>query len=216
MLFVALNLLPPQANTRPRAYWKRGSFWNPIADVELIWSYSVNTMDTPERPSGDGLKRRQSESGLSEQESKRQRVSPGKSSPTAPNDATSDKQDTPTEDAIAQAEPDPRREKRRKSGVADEKQRSKRLFGALLGNLNQPSDRTSKRRQEIESRRKAELQRQDDERLEDKQRRTEQLLQRRKKEQVKVDEHNVWCQSPEVGMVSLMTRRRCEYGIATS
>lgn len=79
----------------------------------------------------------------------------------------------------------------RKTGVADEKQRSRRLFGALLGNLNQPGDRTSKRRQEIESRRKAELQRQDDDRVEDKQRRQERIAEHRRKEQVKVDEQNV-------------------------
>lgn len=73
----------------------------------------------------------------------------------------------------------------------DEKQRSKRLFGALLGNLRQPGDRNSKRRQEIESRRKAELQQQDNERLEDRQRRQEQLAEQRKITQVKVDEQNV-------------------------
>ncbi|EMC99280.1 hypothetical protein BAUCODRAFT_60616, partial [Baudoinia panamericana UAMH 10762] len=72
-----------------------------------------------------------------------------------------------------------------------EKQRSKRLFGALLGNLNQPRDRTSTRRQEIEARRKAELQRQDDERLEDKQRRLESLAEHRRRKQWDVDEDNM-------------------------
>jgi hypothetical protein len=48
--------------------------------------------------------------------------------------------------------------------------------------LSQKGDsRTTKRRQEIESRRKAELQRQDDEHLEDKQRRLEQLAEKRRR-----------------------------------
>ena len=76
--------------------------------------------------------------------------------------------------------------------IADEKQRSKRLFGALLGPLNQPGgDRTSKRRLEIEARRKAELQKQDDERKEEKARIQEQRLERRKVVQKQVDVENV-------------------------
>jgi len=144
------------------------------------------------RPSSaHGLKRRQSE--ISEQENKRQRISPGKNSPTAAASSSSspsqtrDKRDTPRDSKL-----DDSRDSRRKSGgVGDEKQRSKRLFGALLGNLNQPSDRASKRRQEIESRRKAELQRQDDERLEDKQRRLDAVREHRRKAQEEVDEENV-------------------------
>lgn len=51
-----------------------------------------------------------------------------------------------------------------------------------MGPLSQKDDsRTTKRRQEIESRRKAELQRQDDEHVEDKQRRLEQLAEKRRR-----------------------------------
>jgi len=83
------------------------------------------------------------------------------------------------------------REANRKSIAIDEKKRTKRLFGALLGNLNQPSNRALKRRQEIEERRKAELQRQDDERREDIQRRLEKLAEQRRRDQEKLDEENM-------------------------
>ncbi|KAK4502884.1 hypothetical protein PRZ48_006310 [Zasmidium cellare] len=145
----------------------------------------------------NGLKRRHSEA--SEQESKRQRTSPGKNSPTAtPKDEEVQEQPQekaqPEQDDLAvkpaQKAPDTR-EPRRKSGVPDEKQRSKRLFGALLGNLNQPGDRVSRRRSEIEQRRKAELQKQDDERLEDRQKRLEKLGVQRRREQINVDEQNM-------------------------
>jgi hypothetical protein len=151
--------------------------------------------DENDQPSeAKGTKRRLSasleEEKEMEQESKRQRVSPGKISPNVARDgdATSNPPATDAESPETRAD---HREARRKSSIADEKQRSKRLFGALLGSLNQPRDRTSKRRQEIESRRKAELQRQDDERLEDKQRRQERLAEQRKKAQMKVEEENV-------------------------
>ncbi|KAK5740358.1 hypothetical protein LTR17_004621 [Elasticomyces elasticus] len=138
-----------------------------------------------------------------EQESKRQRTSPGKNSPTAVKIETetvkqdlSDKHDTPAHEAKSlESKPEQPNtdttQPRRKGMVTDEKQRSKRLFGALLGNLNQPGDRTSKRRQEIEARRKAELQRQDDERVEEKQRRLEALAEHRTTVQKKVDEESV-------------------------
>ncbi|KAK4962874.1 hypothetical protein LTR10_000501 [Elasticomyces elasticus] len=138
-----------------------------------------------------------------EQESKRQRTSPGKNSPTAVKIETetvkqnlSDKRDTPAHEAKSlESKPEQPNtdttQPRRKGVVTDEKQRSKRLFGALLGNLNQPGDRTSKRRQEIEARRKAELQRQDDERVEEKQRRLEALAEHRSTVQKKVDEESM-------------------------
>lgn len=149
-------------------------------------------MDDPPPPT-NALKRRQSDDAEEGQESKRQRISPGKNSPAGARDDAENNQVT-KEGAESPAQEQPKvdtREARRKSSLADEKQRSKRLFGALLGSLNQPGDRTSKRRQEIESRRKAELQRQDDERVEDKLRRQEQLAERRKREQARVDEENV-------------------------
>jgi len=173
-------------------------------------------------PVANGLKRRQSEVESGEQESKRQRISPGKSSPPTAtvkieaeaedgvNRESLGKQDTPAHEAkpTESIKPEPESDEppeqpeikeekaekeppRRRSGVTDEKQRSKRLFGALLGNLNQPSDRTSKRRQEIEARKQAELQRQDEERNVDKLRRTEALTEHRRKVQKKVDEEHV-------------------------
>ena len=140
---------------------------------------------------GNGLKRRQSEVSEHEQESKRQRTSPGKSSPAAPTtDAPREKQKQHPETATTTKEPGGR-DARKKKTAGDEKQRSKRLFGALLGNLNRPSDRTTTKRAEIEQRRKAELKKQDDERLEDKQKRSEQLAKHRKREQIKIDEQDV-------------------------
>ena len=130
------------------------------------------------------------------------RTSPGKNSPK--NDANSvnegganvSKTAAETEENKSeQQQPQPQNEtprgSRRKAGAMDEKQRSKRLFGSLLGNLNRPSDRASQKRQEIEARRKAELQRQDDERLEEKNRRLEQLAEHRRETQRAVDEENV-------------------------
>jgi hypothetical protein len=165
----------------------------------------------------NGLKRRQSD--VSETESKRQRT--GKSPPIASEEKPSSK----ISDSVAQAESpntavnatstqktEPGREERRKSGVADEKQRSKRLFGALLGNLNQPRDRTSKRRAEIEQRRKAELEKQDNERLEDKQKRLAKLAIHRRKEQVYVDERNVSAGQHMDNETRRLTGCRCTQG----
>ncbi|KAI7507470.1 hypothetical protein KC347_g6847 [Hortaea werneckii] len=133
-----------------------------------------------ESPNANGLKRRASED--EEPNSKRQRRSPSHEKTDQPVNSTEtaeQKRDTPadTNDSSKSQEP---KGAPRKTGVVDEKKRSKRLFGALLGNLNQPSDRTSKRRQEIETRRKAELQKQDEEVQEDKARRTEKLREHRK------------------------------------
>ena len=139
-------------------------------------------------PPANGMKRRQSDT--SEQDSKRQRTSPGKNSPSIAADRPTDRVEDRAAAGDRRTSSKPA-DTRRKSGAVDEKQRSKRLFGSLLGNLNQSTDRTSKRRQEIESRRKAELQKQDDERLEDRQRRLEKLAQQRDKEQKTIDEQNV-------------------------
>lgn len=139
---------------------------------------------------GHGRKRRLSQGTDEAVDSKRQRTSPGKNSPTATRDDAAGEKDS-NERPTDENKPGDIGDTRRKSSAVDEKQRSKRLFGALLGNLRQPGDRNSKRRQEIESRRKAELQQQDNERLEDRQRRQEQLAEQRKITQVKVDEQNV-------------------------
>lgn len=168
---------------------------NELTQPNRVASAVVVPEDSSEQ--SNGLKRRRSEA--SEQDSKRQRTSPGKSPPTTgPKDeeAIGEEKAQPEEEEEDHAvKPVPKpadpREPRRKSGVTDEKQRSKRLFGALLGNLNQPGDRVSRRRSEIEQRRKAELQKQDDERLEDRQKRLEKLAAQRKKEQINVDEQSV-------------------------
>ena len=147
-------------------------------------------LDPQQSPPTNGLKRRQSET--SEQESKRLRASPGKTSPDPETTRASARRDSnaPSEEGLRRESTDkpageqvaPKGEARRKSSAINEKDRSRRLFGGLLGSLSQKGDsRTTKRRQEIESRRKAELQRQDDEHLEDKQRRLEQLAEKRKR-----------------------------------
>ena len=151
--------------------------------------------DVDETPTtAKGLKRRQSDEEEEEHQGKKQRISSGKNSPATNSaeqgdsgDVTSVREEKPLDTEQQKQDSD----SRRKPGKIDEKQRSKRLFGALLGSLNQPSDRTTKRRQEIESRRKAELQRQDDERVEDKARQKELWAEQRKKAQAKVDMDNV-------------------------
>lgn len=156
------------------------------------------------------MKRGHSEDHEEESQSKRQRTSPGKKSPEVARDsAVADGlQDAPattiTEDKAQAAGAT-----QRKPSVVDEKQRSKRLFGALLRNLRQPGDRTSKRRQEIETRRKAELQRQDDERLEDRQRRKKKLVEHRVVIQDEVDERTVCATLPHAYRGSTH-RFRCE------
>ncbi|KXT10494.1 hypothetical protein AC579_4260 [Pseudocercospora musae] len=179
--------------------------------LRRIFDAMAQTMSSavalPEDSSGiptNGLKRRHSGNEQpkdGEEDSKKRRTSSsGKNSPiatpTEENAAEKEQEIASTKvKAAAQNQPaqkaDATRESRRKSGVADERQRSKRLFGALLGNLNQPGDRVSKRRGEIEQRKKAELQKQDDERLEDRQRRVEKLAIERKREQIRVDEEDM-------------------------
>lgn len=140
-------------------------------------------------PPASGVKRRNSGS-TDEQEGKRQRTSPGKAS---------SKPDTPREQDAANEEPrrrdsntDKAPEPRRKTAAVNEKDRSRRLFGGLLGSLSQKDNsRTAKRRQEIETRKKAELQRQDDEHAEDKQRRLERLTEKRRRVRRTVDEETV-------------------------
>ena len=172
-------------------------------------------------PPTNGLKRRQSDipsqdqEQEQEQESKRQRISsPGKNSPPA---AARDTSTTDPTHSTKQEKPAESRQDRRKSSIADEKQRSRRLFGALLGSLNPAaSDRTSKRRAEIESRRKAELQRQDDERVEDKLRREERVKEQRRIVQERVEGENVCTTSALKSGVgwddeALMDLGRCAY-----
>nr|POF17111.1 pinin like 1 [Quercus suber] len=134
-------------------------------------------------PSPNGLKRRQS-SPEREDDGKRQRWDPDREDTKL--DKSMNDQDMRRSTSMSESKPvsdesTNTRQPRRGGMRAEEKQRGKRLFGALLGNLNQPSDRVAKRRQEIENRRKAELQRQDDEQLEEKQRRLARLAEQRRK-----------------------------------
>ena len=163
-----------------------------IASVAMI-----PETESRDSPGENGLKRRNSE--ILEQEQKRHKTNSGKNSPTAKKEEEEigtrekidlDQRATGAHSDKAAADT---RASRKKTGVTDEKQRSKRLFGAFLGNLNRPSDQVSKRRAEIEQRRKAELQKQDDERLEDRQKRLENLTVQRQKGQIQVDEQNVGC-----------------------
>ena len=157
-------------------------------------------LDPEQSTPTNGLKRRQSE--VSQSESKRLRASPGKTSPdpetirasarrdsNAPGEERSRREST---DKVAGEQAAQPGESRRKSSAVNEKDRSRRLFGGLLGSLSQKGDsRTTKRRQEIESRRKAELQRQDDEHVEDKQRRLELLAEKRRRVKKEIEDETV-------------------------
>jgi hypothetical protein len=162
-------------------------------------------------PPANDLKRRQSE--VSEQESKRLRTSPGKTSslpePSPARDSARDEASRrDSGDKTAEKQSLRRGDAPRKSSKINEKDRSRRLFGGLLGSLSQKDDsRTTKRRQEIESRRKAELQRQDDEHVEDKQKRLEQLAEKRRRVKKEI-EHETVCTPGEYwrGASLLITR----------
>lgn len=124
---------------------------------------------------------------------KKPRISSGKNSPSSIPEQQQQQSNGKSDalDAKAPSTAGDSPQPRRKSNLPDERQRSKRLFGALLGNLNPTGDRTTKRRAEIEQRRKAELKQQDDELLEDRQKRLERLAIQRRKRQIYVDEHDV-------------------------
>lgn len=141
-------------------------------------------------PANGALKRRQSDlSEAPEQDTKRLRTSPGKISPDPEATTPANTDRARRESTDKPSEP---RDARRKSSAVNEKDRSRRLFGGLLGSLSQKGDnRTAKRRQEIESRKQAELQQQDDQNLEDKQKRLEQLAEKRRRVKKKVDEETV-------------------------
>lgn len=206
------------ANTYVNDHFTQLSILANACNSSIASAVALPEDDGPSANHVKGVKRRMSASPEDdknvEQGSKRQRMSPGKNSPEARDeDATSNSMAPNTESKEKTRDA---REDRRKSSVADEKQRSKRLYGALLGNLNQPRDGTTRRRQEIESRKKAELKRQDDERVEDKQRRQEKLAKQRKKAQAKVEEQNVRCPSPRVPHdIDADFLCRCIFGITT-
>jgi hypothetical protein len=148
----------------------------------------------------NALKRRQSEVVEEEEkEEKRRRTSSGKRPPTTEDKAggaapkitaNPEQQHSQKPNPPSQTTGD-NKPSRKRNAASDEKQRNKRLFGALLGNLNPPSDKATKRRGETEQRRKAELQKQDDGRLENRQQKLEKIAIQRKKTQIEVDEQSV-------------------------
>jgi hypothetical protein len=162
-------------------------------------------------PPANDLKRRQSE--VSEQESKRLRTSPGKTSslpePSPARDSARDEASRrDSGDKTAEKQSLRRGDAPRKSSKINEKDRSRRLFGGLLGSLSQKDDsRTTKRRQEIESRRKAELQRQDDEHIEDKQKRLEQLAKKRRRVKGEIEDETVYTPGEYWRKTSLLITR---------
>lgn len=141
-------------------------------------------------PASGALKRRQSgDNEAPEQESKRIRTDSSKTSPQPTETTPTSTEPARRESADKPSEPS---NARRKSSTVNEKDRSRRLFGGLLGSLSQKGDsRTAKRRQEIESRKKAELQQQDDQNLEDKQKRLEELAEKRRRVKKRMDEETV-------------------------
>jgi hypothetical protein len=127
-------------------------------------------------PPANDLKRRQSE--VSEQESKRLRTSPGKIS-SLPEQSPA--RDSPRDEAS----------RRDSSDKTVEKQATRPGDAPRKSSKINEKDRTTKRRQEIESRRKAELQRQDDEHVEDKQRRLELLAEKRRRVKKEIEDETV-------------------------
>ncbi|KEF60270.1 uncharacterized protein A1O9_05120 [Exophiala aquamarina CBS 119918] len=160
------------------------------------------------------LKRRQSERSKSPDSSKRPRLDShswtissnhnGARSPSSPRAARNASSPTSTTSAVAvggQAMSPPRR--RATANNSDEKSRNRRLFGALLGNLAQPaaSSRTksspaitataARRREDIESRQRQRLQRENEEISEHARRKREELNRTRKVEQRRWDEEAI-------------------------
>jgi hypothetical protein len=93
---------------------------------------------------------------------------------------------------------------RRKSGQLEERQRGKRLFGALLGTLAQSSSSTAhKRRLDIEKKQQEKLKQQAEDDDEKRKVRLEALLQIRRKEQEKYDKQAV-CQKGAPNMLRIL------------
>lgn len=134
------------------------------------------TPDTAAQSPGTGVSLKRRQSSTSENDSKRPRLSEDGST------------DSPAPAKVA----DDRREARRRSGQVEERKRGQRLFGALLGTLSQrATPSTSKRRAEIEQRQKEKLKQQTEEDTRRRQERQEELRAARMRQQVKFDEQNV-------------------------
>ncbi|PGH02479.1 hypothetical protein GX51_04647 [Blastomyces parvus] len=140
---------------------------------------SAVALPEQEESSESRLKRRQSLAD--DNESKRRRLSTNNEHPESKeNQASSPIATTskPISDATDQ------RDSRRKSGIAEERKRGQRLFGALLGTLSQSSSTaTQKRRADIEKKQQAKLRMQEEEYNELTRKKKEDLLAMRKKQQ---------------------------------
>jgi hypothetical protein len=124
------------------------------------------------------LKRRQTDDSEPDGNSKRARLSP--------KDGSKDGRSHQAEEA------ERRRAARRESGKAEERNRGKRMFGALLGALSQSgSSAAQKRRADIEKRQQAKLKLISDEASLREREQMEQLKIRRRREQWKFDEQSV-------------------------
>ncbi|KLJ13767.1 hypothetical protein EMPG_11308 [Blastomyces silverae] len=146
---------------------------------------SAVALPEQEERSDSRLKRRQSPTD--DNESKRRRLSANNDHPEPKDNQTS----SPTATTATTATPSKtisnatdQRDVRRKSGVAEERKRGQRLFGALLGTLSQSSSTAAqKRRADIEKKQQAKLRMQEEEYNELTRKKQEELLATRKKQQ---------------------------------
>jgi hypothetical protein len=126
-------------------------------------------------PVSSTLKRRQTDASELDSNSKRTRLSP-------------EAQGSKAEPSNNAGEAERRRAARRESGKAEERNRGKRMFGALLGALSQSdSSAAQKRRADIEKRQQAKLKQISDEASLREREQMEQLKIKRKREQWKFD-----------------------------
>ncbi|TLD21654.1 pinin/SDK/memA domain protein [Venturia nashicola] len=147
-----------------------------IASAIVVPEAIEPSPDTAAQSPGPGASLKRRQSSTSENDSKRPRLSEDGST------------DSP---APAKVEDD-RREARRRNGQVEERKRGQRLFGALLGTLSQrATPSTSKRRAEIEHRQKEKLKQQTEEDVRRRQERQEELRAARMRQQFKFDEQNM-------------------------
>ncbi|OJD23952.1 hypothetical protein ACJ73_04692 [Blastomyces percursus] len=140
---------------------------------------SAVALPEQEENSDSRLKRRQSPSD--DNESKRRRLSADNEHPE-PKDKQASSLTATTSKTISNATD--QRDARRKSGVAEERKRGQRLFGALLGTLSQSSSTAAqKRRADIEKKQQAKLRMQAEVYNELTRKKQEDLLAMRKKQQ---------------------------------
>jgi hypothetical protein len=145
-----------------------------IPDVE-------RRLPSPDRPVSPSLKRRQSSEAPEPETSKRPRLD------SVPTNGANHTSPPPS---ATKASP-PRRKLTQPARGADEKSRNRRLFGGLLSTLSAPSNKPSsalKRRDEIEQRQRERLKRDDEEIVEARRKKREDLDRKRRVEQTRWDE----------------------------